>query len=154
MTGRGEFSLGGPIWPGLSKLLEECGEVVQVGGKLIGAAGVCDHWDGTNLKERMEDELADLSAAIDFFVARNGLDAERIDRRAAAKEMKFLEWDTAPTPPLERQAGTSPTCSPNSEAPADTAAGVSVPAALPDLDARGASTQPPETTDDYQRPSQ
>lgn len=32
----GDFSIGGTLWPGLSKLIEECGEVLQVGGKLIG----------------------------------------------------------------------------------------------------------------------
>lgn len=66
-----------------------------------------------------------------------------VDRKVAEQLLTYRQ-----------QAGTSPACSPNSEAPAGPAAGVSVPAALPDLDARGASIQPPETSDDYQRPSQ
>jgi hypothetical protein len=59
------------VWPGLGKLLEEQGEVSQVSGKLMGNAGKEDHWDGTNLRERLVSELADLSAAIEFFKTEN-----------------------------------------------------------------------------------
>jgi NTP pyrophosphatase (non-canonical NTP hydrolase) len=64
MGGSIMFAIGDERWPGLSKLNEECGEVIQVIGKLMGARGVTDHWDGTNLKQRLIEELADLRAAI------------------------------------------------------------------------------------------
>ena len=70
----GDYSIGSPVLPGLSKLIEECGEVVQVCGKFIGSGGKEDHWDGTNLRLRLEKELADLLAAIDFVIEQNGLD--------------------------------------------------------------------------------
>lgn len=37
--GDGSFSLGSRTWPGLSKLVEECGEVLQIAGKIMGTGG-------------------------------------------------------------------------------------------------------------------
>ena len=54
------FAIGALVWPGISKLLEEAGEVVQVGGKLLGTDGAEGHWDGSNLRTRLEDEIAEL----------------------------------------------------------------------------------------------
>lgn len=39
MPGDGSFSLGSRTWPGLSKLVEECGEVLQIAGKIMGTGG-------------------------------------------------------------------------------------------------------------------
>lgn len=86
------FHIGARLWPGISKLVEEAGEVVQVGGKLIGSQGDVNHFDGTDLKDRLEEELADMVAAIRFVVERNGLDAVRIERRIAAKKALFDQW--------------------------------------------------------------
>ena len=94
MSGSGDFSIGGDLWNGISKLIEECGEVVQVAGKLIGSRGVPEHWDGTDLRERRSEELADLKAAIAFVILRNELSAYDIDRRAARKLAKFFAWDS------------------------------------------------------------
>src|SRR4051812_18172341 len=71
MTAQGEFSIGGELWPGLSKLIEECGEVGQVAGKIIGNEGRPDHWDGSHLPTRLADELDDLEAAIMFMRQHN-----------------------------------------------------------------------------------
>jgi hypothetical protein len=90
--GSGDFSIGGNLWPGLSKLIEECGEVIQVGGKLMGSAGVEEHWDGTNLRYRIECELADLSAAIAFFAKHNRLSREVIEGRGSNKLATFERW--------------------------------------------------------------
>jgi NTP pyrophosphatase (non-canonical NTP hydrolase) len=93
MTGpHGEFSIGGDLWPGLSKLIEECGEVIQVGGKLIGNEGRADHWDGSHLPTRLEEELADLQAAMLFFIRRNNLSLGRIDERVVTKLALFEQW--------------------------------------------------------------
>lgn len=88
----GDFSIGSKIWPGISKLVEECGEVTQVAGKLFGTGGRIDHWDGTNLRERLEDELADVQAAIEFVACHNDLDASRIGRRVDEKITLFNKW--------------------------------------------------------------
>jgi NTP pyrophosphatase (non-canonical NTP hydrolase) len=88
----GDFAIGSRTWPGLSKLIEELGEVAQVAGKLIATGGEPGHWDGTNLRTRIEDELADLEAAITFVLEHNDLDAGRVAERRAAKLRQFRDW--------------------------------------------------------------
>lgn len=89
---RAQYNIGSYHWAGLSKLIEETGEVQQVVGKLIGTAGHHTHWDGSNLPDRLEEELADLSAAIKFVVEKNGLDEEKIVKRAEEKLATFNRW--------------------------------------------------------------
>lgn len=93
---QGPYSIGGEPWPGLSKLIEEAGETMQVAGKIIGAGGAENHWDGSNLRERMQEELGDLLAAIEFVIVKNELDEKAIDRRKWRKFKLFLEWHSAP----------------------------------------------------------
>lgn len=81
----GPYSIGSDLWPGLSKLVEECGEVVQVVGKLIATGGDASHWDGTDLRERLTEELADLMAAVVFVSEANGL--PMADRAGAKLEL-------------------------------------------------------------------
>ena len=89
---RGEFSIGGELWPGLSKLIEECGEVCQVAGKIIGNQGRADHWDGSHLPTRLTDELGDLMAAITFVARTNGISMDAVTARAAKKLDLFQQW--------------------------------------------------------------
>lgn len=87
------FSLGAKVWPGISKVTEESGEVLQVCGKLIGSQGEVNHWDGTNLRVRLEEELGDVLAAISVLMQLNPeLSVKNITERCAAKEALFLEW--------------------------------------------------------------
>lgn len=102
------YAIGSDHLPGLSKLVEERGEaaealaefalasslgrVGQVAGKIIGLGHMGDHWDGSNLKTRMEEEIGDLMAATNFFVERNGLDYGVIQRRVSAKLALFDKW--------------------------------------------------------------
>lgn len=94
--GSGDFSIGGLIWPGLSKLGEESGEVQQVVGKIIGARGEVGHWDGTQFDKRLESELGDLMAAITFVVIKNNLNILAIERRRDEKLAKFNKWHDDP----------------------------------------------------------
>lgn len=96
----GDFSIGSKVWPGISKLLEEAGEVGQVCGKLIGSAGNQHHWDGTDLRERLHEEIADLRAALAFVENQNDLDIAAIDRRVAEKLALFNKWHNE-QPPVE-----------------------------------------------------
>lgn len=91
----GPYSIGSDVWPGLSKLIEECGEVVQVAGKLLGANGDPNHWDGTDLRERLQEELGDLVAAVQFFVERCEVDAHAINNRTRYKLNVFAAWHEA-----------------------------------------------------------
>lgn len=86
------FSIGSSVWPGVSKLAEEAGEVLQVVGKLMGTGGAHEHWDGTNLHARLADELADLSAAIAFVIDKCDLPSEQIEARAQEKRATFERW--------------------------------------------------------------
>lgn len=87
------YSIGSTTLPGLSRLLEEAGEAVQVVGKIIGAGHAGRHWDGTHLGDRLRDELADLTAAIRFVTETNGLDSDpRLAERAADKLRTYNEW--------------------------------------------------------------
>ena len=85
------FAIGDRSWPGISKLVEECGEVVQVCGKLMGSRGNISHWSG-NLSDMLHEEIGDLLGAIRFVVKRCGLDADRIEQRAQAKLERFEGW--------------------------------------------------------------
>lgn len=88
----GPYSIGSDTWPGISKLIEECGEVVQVCGKILGTGGKVEHWDGTKLDERLASELGDLLAALRFVALRCGLDRRAVEHRAAEKQALFQRW--------------------------------------------------------------
>lgn len=79
-------------WKGIHKLTEESGEVLQLLGKL-GAFPEGPHPDGQgDLKERLEDELADLSAAASYFAETNELDLGKMQARSDEKLEKFRHW--------------------------------------------------------------
>ncbi len=106
--GAGEFSIGGKLWPGLSKLIEEAGEtgdllpelillralgrIGQVAGKVIGNEGRPEHWDGSNLPVRLAEEIGDLLAAAEFVIDHNGLDRAAVVARRAAKLELYEDW--------------------------------------------------------------
>jgi NTP pyrophosphatase (non-canonical NTP hydrolase) len=92
------FAIGDKVWPGISKLTEECGEVIQVCGKLMGSRGSVKHWDGTNLRSRLQDELGDLLAAIDFVTAHCELDERGIIERRVKKRDLFNKWHADENP--------------------------------------------------------
>jgi NTP pyrophosphatase (non-canonical NTP hydrolase) len=95
MKGSGDFSIGSDVWPGVSKFIEEVGEALQVFGKLVATGGELDHWDGTNLRTRIEDELADVYAAVKFVIDHNDIDEEYVLARADKKVRQFNEWHEA-----------------------------------------------------------
>lgn len=89
-----KFYIGAASWPGLSKVVEEGGELLQVAGKLIGSGGSTAHWSG-DLRPMLVEEIADVWAALDFFVMRNLEDFEcvAISRRRQSKFHQFMKWD-------------------------------------------------------------
>jgi NTP pyrophosphatase (non-canonical NTP hydrolase) len=79
---------------GLSKLIEECGEVIQVAAKLQ-AYPDGKHPDGAgDLFLRLEDELADLMAALAFVVEKHKLDEARMFIRGQKKSDLYKQWDS------------------------------------------------------------
>lgn len=90
-----QYNIGSDHCPGLSKLIEECGECLQVAGKIIGFGGFGEHWDGSNLQERLMEEMADLEAAIMFVKARNLAGPEAFTafrERVQQKYDLFCKW--------------------------------------------------------------
>lgn len=86
----GPYSIGSREWNGLSKLIEECGEVIQVAGKIIGNSGRLTHWEGSNLRDRLEEEIGDLQAAIIFVQRHNNISPAK---RASQKIDLFEDWN-------------------------------------------------------------
>ena len=68
----------------IPKLIEECGELLQVLGKR--EAGGKPPKGQKNMTRALEAELADVLAAIDVVIERNDLDRDRIAKR---RRMKF-----------------------------------------------------------------
>lgn len=90
----GPYSIGSNVWNGMSKLIEEMGELNQVLGKLMGSDGNVDHWSG-DLTEKLVEECGDVTAALNFFVSKN-LSEENQERtldQAMRKYELFEEWN-------------------------------------------------------------
>lgn len=88
------YCIGSDEWNGLSKLIEELGELQQVCGKLIGSEGNLDNW-GLDLNDKFIEEIGDVQAAMNFFVDKNFsmLTKVAIARQAAEKYTLFKQWD-------------------------------------------------------------
>ncbi len=88
------YCIGSDEWNGLSKLIEELGELQQVCGKLIGSQGESNHWSG-DLHAKFIEELGDVYASLDFFVDMNfSAEAQKdIYKRAFVKNTTFRKWD-------------------------------------------------------------
>ncbi len=83
---------------GLAKLGEECGELMQVHGKMLQYPHLqtvtnLTHPDGTNLRDRMEEEMGDVLGSITFVIEKLKLNEARILERANKKCELFKTWD-------------------------------------------------------------
>lgn len=76
---------------GLIKLSEECGELIQVAMKRVTCPEAI-HWDGSNQKARLEEEIADVLAATAVVIANFELDQDRITSRIDSKKDLFEGW--------------------------------------------------------------
>jgi len=91
------FALGDNEWPGASKLNEECGELIQVIGKLMGSRGDINHWS-YNLRDKFHEELGDVLAAITFLIDYNDIDEDAVCEQSDRKYKQFVEWHLAGDP--------------------------------------------------------
>lgn len=64
------FAIGDQELPGISKLTEEAGELLQIVGKLMAVHGASKGWDGSDLRKNFVLELGDLCAAVQFVIGR------------------------------------------------------------------------------------
>lgn len=88
------FTYGSDIWPGLAKVTEECGELLQIIGKLQATGGDSQYWGGRNLIQELADELADAAAAIAWATENNfdNPDKDYMFKRFTRKVDLFHEW--------------------------------------------------------------
>lgn len=83
---------------GLTKMLEETGELAQVGAKRLAYFTTLVHPDGAgDLKTRMEEEIAEVEAFCDFVKGAFELDRDAIGRRRQLKFALFTKWHADPT---------------------------------------------------------
>ncbi len=81
---------------GIAKLIEECGELLQVLGKKLAYYTTDDHPDGAGpLTQRLEKEMADVYAAMDFVRGTLGLNGVAIEARRSDKLATFERWHVA-----------------------------------------------------------
>ena len=89
----GPFSLGQvEQWPGLAKLVEECGEVLQIAGKLIATGGDTSHWSGLDLGDCLTEELGDVLASALFVIENSDISEQAVWDRVLAKTALYEEW--------------------------------------------------------------
>lgn len=78
---------------GLAKLLEELGELAQVTAKKLAYFNTDEHPDGAgSLRERMEQEMGDVTAAMAFVQRQFALNRKVIDNRACIKLALYQRW--------------------------------------------------------------
>jgi NTP pyrophosphatase (non-canonical NTP hydrolase) len=85
------LAIGSKTWPGLAKLAEEAGELVQVIAKLA-AYPDSPHPDGSDLRERLIEEMGDVLAAAEFVEEANALPLARLHDRRTRKLNRFRRW--------------------------------------------------------------
>lgn len=78
---------------GVAKLIEECGELQQVLGKRLACWDQDEHWDGTNLLDRMTEEMGDVLAAIRFVAQQYGI-SDDVLTRSRSKRALFNKWES------------------------------------------------------------
>ncbi len=88
---------------GLVKLVEECGELIQIAGKKMTRMDSDAHWDNAgSISSRMEDEIADVFAAAMVVMENFNLDKNKVSERAEAKLKLFQTWMIEPDSDLPR----------------------------------------------------
>ena len=78
---------------GVAKLIEECGELTQILGKKLAYWHTDAHPDGKgSIAQRIQEEMADVQAAIYFVAVHLDLDHEAIEKRTRDKINLFGTW--------------------------------------------------------------
>ncbi len=82
---------------GLTKLMEECGELIQAAAKMLALQqdfpGQTIHWDRSDVRKRIEEEMGDVLGAIEFVIEKKDLSASSVFNRSQDKLAVFRGWD-------------------------------------------------------------
>lgn len=89
-----DLSIGAGHLPGLAKAVEEAGEFLQAAGKIIAYPNTPHPDGGGDINKRVQDEVADLLAALLFFTEASPerFDITGMHLRASKKLRRFREW--------------------------------------------------------------
>lgn len=79
-------------WPGMAKVIEEAGEVLQLCGKIMSIRGATTYFKGEDLRNELQDEIGDLLASLNFLIDENKLDKDVIRNRIIHKLDKYADW--------------------------------------------------------------
>lgn len=82
---------------GLTKLAEECAELIVIKEKIAGLGHLGNHWDGQNMLLALENEMADVFAAANHVIHRYELDVDRMLTRKEHKMRLFDYWQKGGT---------------------------------------------------------
>jgi NTP pyrophosphatase (non-canonical NTP hydrolase) len=86
------YTMQNRTWPGMGKVIEEAGEVLQLCGKIMSIRGATTYFNGEDLRKELQDELGDLLASVKFLIEENKLDRNAIETRAISKGRKYADW--------------------------------------------------------------
>jgi NTP pyrophosphatase (non-canonical NTP hydrolase) len=90
---------------GLVKLVEECGELIQIASKKMAYMGTDSHPDCKgSLKQRLEEEAGDVMGAIFIVIDNFGLDSDFILKRSNFKAGLFQQWMEEPVSDVELES--------------------------------------------------
>lgn len=81
---------------GLTKLAEECGELVQAAMKKSAYMDSKHPDKKGDLDKRIEEEMADVLAACEFVQSTLKLNRKAIQKRKEMKLKRFKKWDADP----------------------------------------------------------
>lgn len=79
---------------GLAKLIEECGELLQIAGKMVQYPelqheGYTPHPSGYNLRGRLEEEIGDVIASVYYVIDELNLSNRAVEKRVEQKLSLF-----------------------------------------------------------------
>ena len=83
----------GLVRQGANKVQEECGELLQALAKREAVGPGKRHWDGSLVDRRVEEEMADVLAAIQYAAERMGLNQKLIAARMEKKYALYCKWE-------------------------------------------------------------
>src|SRR5215469_11341397 len=111
------YVIGSDTWPVLSRLAADAAQVVRAACTIIGT-GNDTHEDEAVQRERLQEQLGDLRAAIDYVIGKNALDWTAVNRRRDRKRSQYergIDEGQHPSPgqPDDDAAG-SPSQAPHS----------------------------------------
>lgn len=81
---------------GLTKIMEECSELIQICAKKVAFMQDEYHPDGQFMRGEIEKEMADVLASIEFVINKWNLNRELIDYRMNQKLSLYNIWDEQP----------------------------------------------------------